>query len=97
MLVRIRLAGDGTVGNPYRVNLPTYDMVAIDYSAGTAIVNVPDRDLPDDARLLAHLDLTRTLKDKPAPTMPSAYKAAWHRHLDRRYREHDGRFRPPLA
>jgi hypothetical protein len=97
MRVRVRVVGKGVVGDPFRVELPTYDLIEIDYERRVAVVDIPDTDLPDDAAVRGHLARTQKLSDPDAPTMPSAYKHRWHEHLDDRYREHRGRFRPPLA
>jgi len=40
--VKVRLIGSGTEDDPYRVPLPTYQMVEVDYSLMIAVVLIPD-------------------------------------------------------
>lgn len=40
--LRMQLIGTGKVGDSYRVALPTYQMIDVDYAGKTAIVDVPD-------------------------------------------------------
>jgi len=40
--VKISLIGSGTEEDPFRVALPTYRIISIDYSAKEAIVECPD-------------------------------------------------------
>lgn len=97
MRLRLRLNGRGTEAQPYRVNLPTYDLIAVDYERRVAVVEIPEEDVPDCPHVRGHLARTQTLDAPPSPVMPSAHKHRWHEHLDERYREHRGRFRPPLT
>lgn len=97
MRIRMRLDGSGTRDDPFSVNLPTYTIVTIDAGRRIAIVDVPDADLPGDARVWSHLAVTQNLTDPTPGRMHGTAKGNWHRHLDRRYQEHAGKFRPPLA
>ena len=52
--IKVRLIGSGTPEDPYRVPLPTYTIVEIDYKRKIAVVEVPDElfeeVLPDGTR-----------------------------------------------
>lgn len=45
-LVLCRLAGAGTNDDPFRCDLPTYTLVAVDYAALLAVADVRDDDVP---------------------------------------------------
>lgn len=42
MRVKVKLIGKGTEDDPYRVPLPTYIILSIDYKTKTAVVELPD-------------------------------------------------------
>lgn len=96
MLIRLPLVeGIGPDGRPEkRVPLPAYNMRA--NGDDWALVDVPETDIPDVPELRAALqtmpggNLKRRRVAKPL-------LEAWWDHLDRRYLEHAGRFRPVLA
>jgi len=81
MRLRVKLVGSGTKDDPFRPGLPTCGLVDVDYQAGWCDVVVPDEDVPPVA-----LDADAGGLDQ----------ATWHEHLDRRYEELAGRFRPEL-
>lgn len=43
----VPLIGDGTDEDPFRVDLPNYSMVEVDYERKTAIVDVPEPPLEE--------------------------------------------------
>lgn len=93
MRLRARLIGTGDRGDEYRVNLPTYRMLEVDYGQGFAIVEIPDTDHPfgNDAP-----NGKREMDPKHGPIQTSLTTAALnalHQHLDERYQEHKGKFR----
>lgn len=76
------------------VDLPCWRLVDLDPGSGTALVDVPDVDLPPGDRHRREL-----LRDALRPGGRRAWPRqdvldAWYRHLDDRYQEHAGRFRP---
>jgi hypothetical protein len=97
MLIRLKLIGSGEPGDSYRVSLPTYQMIDVDYKAQTALVNVPDADIPETiAPTLKSAAKTAIDAPKVAGMMDMVH-AAWGVHLDTRYEEHKGRFRPEVV
>lgn len=93
-MLRMPLLGTGRPGDPIRVELPTYTMIEVNYAARWALVEVPESDLlpswDDQLKLRGRSDLR-----KARPMWPLAdVLARWHAHLDDRYQEHRGRFRP---
>lgn len=90
--VRVQLNGSGKVGDSYRVALPTYTLVDVDYGTKTAIVDVPDDCYPpapvgkpetvtQDAKngaVITGVSLEQTIDSAPF--------------FDQKYREQAGRF-----
>ena len=88
------IVGAGTRDDPRRVDLPTYQWVSDTADGQSAVVDVPDDDFPDDAAW-DNLPLRGNAQGaRDASRLPVAELDAWHQHLDTRYREHAGRFRP---
>ncbi len=46
MRLLARLTGSGKDTDPYRVDLPTWSLIALDYAALEAVIDVPETDLP---------------------------------------------------
>lgn len=95
MRIRVPLLGTGVPGDAWRVSLPTYSMVDMDVARGIAVVDLPDADVPTDGLLRAALAVGGA--DLTAPNqapMVAAFRNQWAAHLDNRYREHAGEFRP---
>lgn len=97
MRVHVKLIGSGEEDDPYRVSLPTYSIIDIDYDKGCATVSIPDETHPfskEDIAAFGKLDH----KAGPAVNaMPVEQVGKWHDFLDGTYRERDGEFRPELA
>lgn len=96
MLVRVKLVGKGTNDDPHRANLPTYQELLTIVDDGHVYALIPDSDHPE-------LD-----KHPSAKTIMTGHGAAligldesghgeWHSHLDSRYKEHKGEFRPEIV
>jgi hypothetical protein len=86
--------GKGTPDDPRRVDLPTYSLVAESADGLSAVVDVPDDDFPQDA---AWDNLPQRVSLQNAgdvSRLPISSLHDWHAHLDARYQEHAGRFRP---
>lgn len=92
--IRVPLIGAGTPADPFRASLPTYNLIDINYARGVALVEIPDDDLPDDDALKAQLGGVSDIAAADRAPLTPAARRAWHDHLDARYREHAGRFRP---
>lgn len=90
--VRVQLIGTGKVGDTYRVALPTYSVVDVDYGAMRAVVDVPDDCYPP-APVGKPETVTNDAKYGPvvtAITLEQAIDAATF--FDKRYREHASEF-----
>lgn len=90
----VHLVGSGVEGDPYRAPLPTYTLIAVDHLTGIAVVDIPDDDAPPND---VHRSVVTAHSFERAAVPPDARKAAidaWHAHLDERYEQHAGRFRP---
>ena len=85
MIIRLALIGNGTDGEPYRVDLPTYANAITNETTGRAFADVPSVDVPVDVQAFVAayptLDLTTPL---PVP-FPQSLANAWAEHLARRY------------
>lgn len=92
--MRLPVVGQGTRTDPYRVALPTYNLIDVDYDAGVALVDVPESDLPRDDVHRAVVSAHRFERVALPAELHALAVDAWHAHLDDRYREHAGRFRP---
>lgn len=92
--ITLPIVGAGTPDDPRRVDLPTYQLVSEDTRAGTFTVDVPDADFP----LAPDFQRPPSVPGRPVPVdlerVAVADLDAWHDHLDERYVEHAGRFRP---
>jgi hypothetical protein len=97
MIFRCGLIGGGVPGDPYRVDLPTYTVIADDQASGRAFVDVPSADVPSDvaAFVAAYptVDLTTPL---PVP-FPQSLANSWAEHLARRYDLGSAKWHPVVA
>lgn len=93
MVTTVKLEGTGAENDPYRVNLPDYTMILVNYDAHTALVQIPDAShgLTQDelanegGQKTSHGLLVNELSDESIQKM--------HDHMDQRYQEHAGKFR----
>ena len=96
VIIRCALVGGTDDRDPFRVDLPTYAMVADDQQLRRAFVNVPDVDVPSDVaafvRAYPTVDLTTPL---PVP-FPQALARTWAEHLARRYDLGNARWHPEV-
>lgn len=85
MIIRLALIGNGTDGEPYRVDLPTYANAITNETTGRAFADVPSVDVPADVQAFVAayptLDLTTPL---PVP-FPASLANSWADFLARRY------------
>ena len=93
MLIRIATV---TLNDRLQVPLPTYEIKGHDPAVGWALVDVPAEDIPDVPELRAALQATvgGNLKRRRGVRL---LLDAWYQHLDTRYAERAGHFRPMLA
>jgi hypothetical protein len=96
VVVRVKMIGKGTDDDPYRAPLPTHDALLYDYSAGTVLTRVPESDLHDEPQKVdpnGHA----TSAGHHVLALDDAGHKKWHAHLDDRYQEHKGEFRPEVV
>lgn len=96
MLVRVKLLGSGTPEDPHRANLPAYKEVLTLVDQGIVYALIPDTEHPD---LHEHPSATFEKTghgDALIGLGPDGYKL-WYSHLDDRYQERKGDFRPEIA
>ena len=95
-VIRVKTIGSGRQGDPFRASLPTYDEVLTNYSEGWTLVSLPDADLHDaPEKVDPHGHYTS--RGHQILTLDDAGHAAWHKHLDERYQERRGEFRPEVV
>lgn len=88
------IIGTGAPSDPRRVDLPTYQMVSESDDGMSAVVDVPDADFPQDAAWDSLPVQEQRAGARDVSRLPVAALDEWHAHLDARYAEHAGRFRP---
>lgn len=97
MIIRCALIGGTSQGDPNRVDLPTYSMIADDPDTRRALVNVPAVDVPADvAAFVAANPVTDLIQPLPSP-FPASLAASWREHLARRYDLGQARWNPEVA
>lgn len=93
MKANVRVIGEGTEKSPYRVALPTYQMLSEpDHDTKTVVVNIPDDTLPEfspDHQLegVVHADHGNVVHKGN-----DHYLELVKEHFDQNYREHEGKF-----
>lgn len=97
MIIRVPLAGQGTVNSPLRVDLPTYQTIATDETVGRALVDVPAGDVPDDVAAYVAATPTPDLITPLLSPFPAALARSWREHLARRYDLGEARWKPEVA
>jgi len=94
VIIRLALIGNGTDGEPYRVDLPTYANAITNETTGRAFADVPVSDVPADVAAFVSayptVDLTTPL---PVP-FPQSLANAWADFLARRYDLGNARWKP---
>ena len=97
MIVRVAIIGSGTTSDPFRVDLPTYNSIATDETAGRAFVDVPLVDIPSDvAGFVTANPVTDLTSPLPNP-FPASLARSWQEHLARRYDLGTARWKPVVA
>jgi hypothetical protein len=94
MFVRVPLLGSGVELDAYRVDLPNYRMIANDPVGMTALVEVPDADLPPEIAQIRPQDITNLNGRNVLTNMPALVLLAWRRHLRNRYANMAVTFQP---
>ena len=94
MIIRCALIGGSGDTDPFRVDLPTYAMVADDQQLRRAFVNIPDVDVPVDvAAFVSANPVADLIVPLPSP-FPARLAGAWREHLARRYDLGQARWNP---
>lgn len=88
------IVGTGNPGDPRRVRFPTWTFVEVLPDGLRMIVDVPAADVPDGLVLPAGVvEAGRLLPPDPS-RLTVTNRRAWGTHLDGRYAQHAGEFRP---
>ena len=85
------------MSDPYRVDLPTYDMVASDATVARALVDVPDVDVPADVAAFVRANPTPDLIVPLPSSFPASLAGVWREHLARRYDLGQARWSPVVV
>lgn len=93
MVLKVKLRGDGTPQNPYRVTLPTYNLLHGNVTHGYALVSVSD-----DSHGLTEDDLAKEEREETTegphyPNLSAALIDKIHAHMDKHYVQPAGTFR----
>ncbi len=97
MIIRCRTVGQGTQSDPFRVDLPSYSVIATDEPTRRALVNVLDVDVPAEvAAFVAAYPVSDLVSPLPSPMTPGL-AAVWREHLARRYDPGNARWNPEVA
>lgn len=94
MRLLVPVVDGGENGGGRRVNLPTYTIVELSDDGRFAVVDVPDADI--DPLFPANLArrVAASVLGGDVSRLTAVQRLRWYAHLDARYQEHSGRFRP---
>lgn len=94
--LRVKMIGSGTPDDPFTLPLPTFLVRAVDYDAGTAIVTIPNKLLPNGVAQIG----VQTIQVQGIGTVVTGVKAADQQavitYLDNHYPDLAGFWRPQL-
>ena len=97
MIMRCALVGGTGDRDPFRVDLPTYTMVAENVELRRAFVDVPDIDVPADVAAFVRANPTPDLLVSLPSPFPASLAGAWREHLARRYDLGEARWHPVVV
>ena len=97
MIVRCALVGGNGDRDPFKVDLPTYTMMADDITVRRAFVDVPDVDVPSDVAAFVAATPTPDLITPLLTPFPAALARSWREYLARRYDLGEARWKPEVA
>ncbi len=79
------LAGSGKPDDPFTVNFPTFETIAVDYDARTALIRVPDGVLPDGLFTTVVMDAKLAPNGKEVVRYTADTKRVLDAHIQERY------------
>lgn len=97
VIIRCALVGGTGPGDPFRVDLPSYSVIADDPATRRALVNVPDVDVPADVAAFVRANPVVDLIVPLLTPFPAALARSWREHLARRYDLGEARWKPEVA
>ena len=97
MIIRCALIGGTGPGDPNRVDLPSYSMIADDQTARRALVDVPDVDVPADVAAFVRANPTPDLIVPLPSPFPASLAGVWREFLARRYDLGQARWNPTIV
>lgn len=95
MIIRCQIVGGGT--EPFRVDLPTYSMIADDVTVRRAFVDVPDIDVPSDVAAFVTANPVADLVSPLPSPFPASLARSWQDHLARQYDLGTAKWKPTVA
>jgi len=78
----------------WHVNLPTYTVVEVSADGRVAVVDIPDGDVPGGFNINLPIRRIGATDGRDLVRAARAQMRLLYDHLDKRYAEHAGRFRP---
>ena len=97
MIIRCALVNTADATNVFRVDLPTYSMIADDQTVMRAFVDVPVADIPSDvAGFVTANPVVDLVSPLPSP-FPASLARSWQDHLARRYDLGTAKWKPVVA
>lgn len=96
MFLKVKLIGTGALDDPFRVDLPSWTMVDCDYTNKTAVVDVIEDDLPINFADRPGVGKAHAYGKQAVNKITPALKAEWREFLDKRYKEHRGKYTPDV-
>lgn len=86
-LVLCKLKGAGVAGDPYRCDLPSYQLVAHSVALGLAIADVRDDDVPADAPRREVTQAWAGGRTFTVAVVDAGTRTKWNEAIRKRYRE----------
>ena len=96
VVVRVKALGTGASDDAFRSGLPTATLILHDRTDGTMLVQIPDEDFHDNPATVSD-DTHDTHLGRHVRVLSKEEQHDWHSHLDERYVEHKGKFRPEIV
>jgi hypothetical protein len=93
MVVKVKMAGSGIRTDPFRANLPDYVTVHAAHGDGYMIVDMPDSAHGLSPESLKHETLVDHETGPHYARLCGECVDEVHKHFDKRYAEHAGKFR----
>ena len=97
MIIRCALIGTGNPDDSFRVDLPTYTVIASNETTGRAFVDVPAIDVPSDVAAFVAANPVSDLTSPLPNAFPASLARSWQEHLARQYNLGTAKWKPVVA